>query len=80
MSSKGNFDIESDKVKGSLVLLPKGHELQNEIELLPLKGKHLFERRRESVLEAGCPSRECQTGAPTRTPKNANGQPDLVEI
>jgi hypothetical protein len=45
MSSKGNLDIESVQVKGSLVLLPKGHELQNEIELLPLKGKHLFEKR-----------------------------------
>ena len=56
MSSKGNLDIESDKVKGSLVLLSKGHELQNEIELIPLKGKHLFEKRQESVLEVGCPS------------------------
>ena len=25
---KGNLDIEFDKWKGSLVLLPKGHELQ----------------------------------------------------
>ena len=53
IKSKGNFDIEFDNGKGNLVLLPKGHELQNGMELLPFMRRYLFEIRCDKVLLAG---------------------------